>query len=171
MEVPKAKIGFKIDKKIFKGISDIKLNIILYIILANNLGDTSDLKEEMLMNSLISYMNANRYILDDYVVIDITIESKYLDEAIKKIKSKISKLTINELDLKRKINSSIASLITNYEDVEQVNNMIQSYIVNYGEIIPNIKEIYENITLEEVNDVISKIDTTEFTVVKMLKDN
>ena len=72
-------------------------------------------------------------------------------------------------DLKRKVNSSIANMVINYEDVENVNNMIQNYIIYYGEIIQNLKEIYESITLDEVKEVISKINTKEITVVKMIK--
>lgn len=171
IEVEKAKIGIKLEKKSFKNISDIKLNILFSIILSNNFGDTSDLKEELLSEGLLTYIGFSRHILDDYVIIDITIESKYLDEAIKRILAKLDNLTVNEQDLKRKINSSIANLITYYEDVEQVNNMIQNYLIMYNSIIPNLKDIYESITLEEVNNIISKIDTKEKTIVKMIKDN
>lgn len=73
-------------------------------------------------------------------------------------------------DLKRKVNSSIANMVINYEDVENVNNMIQNYIIYYGEIIQNLKELYESITLDEVKEVISKINTKEITVVKMIKN-
>ena len=61
-------------------------------------------------------------------------------------------------------------MVINYEDVENVNNMIQNYIIYYGEIIQNLKELYESITLDEVKEVISKINTKEITVVKMIKD-
>ena len=61
-------------------------------------------------------------------------------------------------------------MVINYEDVENVNNMIQNYIIYYGEIIQNLKELYESITLDEVKEVISKINTKEITVVKMIKN-
>ncbi|MCM1053227.1 MAG: insulinase family protein [Ruminococcus sp.] len=169
IEVEKAKVGLKIDIKNFKDFDKIKLNIILNIILASNFGDTSDLKEELLQNELISYLGYSRYVLDDFVVIDITMESKYIDEAVKRIIDALNNLFIDKEDLKRKINSSIATLVINYEDVEQVNNLIQNYIIYYDDIIPNIKSIYESITLKEVEGVIKKIDTKEMTVVKMFK--
>ena len=171
LEVEKAKIGVKIPKSKFKEVDDTKLNILLNIILNCNFGDTSDFKEELLIDELATYLSASRFVLKDYIVLDITLESKYLDEAIKRIINKLNDLQIDEEELKRKINSSIATLILNYEDVESVNNMIQNYIIYYDEIITNIKDIYEGITLKEVEDIIKGISTKEICIVKMKKNN
>lgn len=170
IEVEKAMIGVKLERKNFKNYDKANLNILLNIILANNFGDTSDLKEKLLEEELINYLGFSRYVEDEFVVIDITIESKYIEEAVKRIIEGLNNLTISEEDLKRKINSSIAALVMNYEDVEQVNNNIQNYLICYDKIIPNLKEIYENITLEDTLDIISKINTKEMVVVKMLKN-
>jgi len=170
VEIEKAKIGLKIDRKNFKGLDKVNLNIILSLILASNFGDTSDFKEELLQDGLISYITHNRYVEDDFVVIDITLESKYLDEAIKRVETKLANLEVSESDLKRKVNSAIASMIINYEDVENVNNLLQSYLVSYGKVQDNTKEIYEGITLQDINEVINKINTKEKTIVKMIKD-
>ena len=124
----------------------------------------------MLKEELITFMDTARYVQDDYVIIDITMESKYIDEAIKRIIEALNDLKIDEEEVKRKINSSIATLILNYEDVESVNNLIQNYLIYYGEIIPNLKDIYEDITIDEVNEVLKGITTKELTVVKMVKD-
>ena len=169
VEVEKAKVGLKISKKGFRNFDDIKLNIILNIILSSNFGDSSDLKEELLQNNIITYLSASRFVLNDYIVIDVTVESKILDEAINRIIDALNNLFITEEDLKWKINSSIATLVLNYEDVENVNNMIQNYLIYYHKLIPNLKEIYESITINEVQDVIDAIDTKEMTIVKMVK--
>lgn len=171
VEVEKAKVGIKIPKKEFKGIDQVKLNIILNLILSNNFGDSSDLKEELLQNNIITFLTASRFVLDDYVVIDVMLESKILDEAIDRIIEALNHLQMNEEDLKRKINSSVATLVLNYEDVENVNNMIQNYLIYYHKLIPDLKEIYESITLEEVQTVIDAIDTKEMVVVKIKKQN
>ena len=171
VEVEKAKVGIKIPKKEFKGIDQVKLNIILNLILSNNFGDSSDLKEELLQNGIITFLTASRFVLDEYVVIDVTVESKILDEAIHRIIEALNHLQMDKEDLKRKINSSIATLVLNYEDVENVNNMIQNYLVYYQKLIPNLKEIYESITLDDVEEVIQGINTKEMVVVKMKKKN
>ena len=169
VEVEKAKVGLKIAKKKLKDFDDVKLNIMLNLILSNNFGDSSDLKDELLQNSIITYLSASRFVLSDYIVIDVTIESKILDEAIKRVIDALNNLKMDEDDLKRKVNSSIATLVLNYEDVESVNNMIQSYLIYYKKLIPNLKEIYESITLEEIKEVIDSIDTKEMVVVTMKK--
>lgn len=169
VEVEKAKIGLKIDRKYFKGLDKLKLNILLSIILASNFGDTSDFKEELLQEELITYMSYGRYVEDEYVVIDITLESKYLDEAIKRVLDVLDNLKVDESDLKRKINSAIATMVVSYEDVENVNNILQTYLITYGEIVNSTKEIYEAITIQEIEEVISKINTKEKTIVKMIK--
>ncbi len=171
VEVEKAKIGLKIPLKDLKGFERVKLNIMLSIILSNNFGDSSDLKEELLQNNIITFLSATRFVLEDYIVIDVTIESKILDEAIRRVIDALEHLHMNEADLKRKVNSSIATLVLNYEDVESVNNMLQTYLVYYKKIIPNLKEIYESITLEEIKEVIQAINTKEMVVVKMKKQN
>ena len=171
VEVEKAKVGIKIPKKEFKGIDQVKLNIILNLILSNNFGDSSDLREELLQNNIITFVTASRFVLDEYVVIDVTVESKILDEAVRRIIEALNHLQMNEEDLKRKINSSIATLVLNYEDVENVNNMIQNYLIYYKKLIPNLKEIYESITLDDVEEVIQGINTKEMVVVKMKKQN
>ena len=146
VEVEKAKIGLKIPKKKFKDLDNIKLNIILNIILSSNFGDSSDLKEELLQNNIITFLTASRFVLDEYVIIDVTVESKILDEAIRRIVEALNNLVIDEAEFKRKVNSSIATLVLNYEDVENVNNMIQNYLVYYKKLVPDLKEIYESIT-------------------------
>ena len=169
VEVEKAKIGLKIPKKVFPKLDDIKLNIILNLILSNNFGESSDLKEDLLQNNIITFLTTSRFVLDDYIVLDVTLESKILDEAVNRVIEAIEHLEMDEDALKRKINSSIATLVLNYEDVENVNNMLQNYLIYYKKIIPNLKEIYESITLEEVQMVIKAITTKEMVVVKMKK--
>ena len=47
--------------------------------------------------------------------------------------------------------------------------MIQNYLVYYKKLVPDLKEIYESITFEEVRDVIDNFDTKEMVVIKMKK--
>ena len=169
VEVAKAKVGLKIPIKDFKNVDKIKLSLMLSIVLNSNFGDTSDLKEELLQDGLITYLSSNRYVMDDFVIIDITIESNYVDEAIKKIINALNNLKIDKEDLKRKINSSVATLVLNYEDVEQVNGMIQNNIIYYDRIVDNLKEIYESVTMDDINGIIEAINTKEMTIVKMDK--
>ena len=70
----------------------------------------------------------------------------------------MNNIEISETTFERIKKANIASLILEYEDVEFVNNVIQSEILFYGDVIPNLKEIYENINFEDLQKFINCLD-------------
>ncbi len=164
VENSKLKISLKLPINTFKNIDTIELRLILSLILNSNFGPTSDLKEYLMENELINYMNASRSFIEDYIIITISVETKYPKEAIKAIKEQLKNLEMTEETLKRKINSSIATLVLNYDDIMGVNNLIQENILSFDHIVENEKEHLENITLEMVEKVIKKIDTKNMAI-------
>lgn len=164
VENPKVKISIKTPLSNFKNIDSVELRLITSLIVISNFGPTSDLKEYLMEKELMNYMNATRTFIEDYLIITITLETKYPKEVIKEVKEQIKKLEITEENLKRKINSSIATLVLKYDDIMSVNNTMQEEILTYGTIVENEKEHLENITLEQVNKVIRKIDTKNMAI-------
>lgn len=164
VENTKVKISFKTPISNFKGIHPIDLRLIYYLVLHSNFGPTSDLKEYLMENELINYMGASRSFIEDYVIATVSIDTKYPKEAVKAIKEQIRKLEMTEENLKRKINSSIATLVLNYDDIMGVNNLIQEDILAFGTVQDDVKEHLENITLEKVEQVIKKMDTKNMAV-------
>ena len=71
---------------------------------------------------------------------------------------------MDEKSLKRKVNSSIATLVLNYDDIAGVNNTLQEDILSFGHVIDDVKIHLENITLKEVNEVIKKIDNKNMAI-------
>ncbi len=158
VESTKVKISLKTPMSSFKNMDKVELRLILSLILNSNFGSTSDLKEYLMENELINYLGFSRTVIGDYVIITISAETKYPKEAIKAIKEQIKKLEMTEENLKRKINSSIATLVLNYDDIMSVNNAMQEEFLAYGDIIDNVKTHLENITLEDCLQVMKKID-------------
>lgn len=171
VETPKVMISFKTALDKFKEIPKVELRLIVSLILNANFGPTSDLKELLMEKDLISYLGTRRQIIDDYLIVTITLESKYYKEAIKYVLKKLSDLTISEKTLKRKINASVASLVLNYDDIVGVNNSIQEDVLSYNQIISDAKEHLENINLVSVNKVIKElnIDNTSITILRPSK--
>ena len=157
----KIKIGIKVPKNVFKNIDDLHIRLFLTILLKANFGTTSDFKDELLEKELINNMSFMSEIFDDYIVIMFTIDSEYKNEIIKLFEDKLANLQIDEQSFERMKRANIASLILEYEDVELVNGIIQSEILNYGDIIANIKEIYEELTYEEIQSFIRCLDLKE----------
>lgn len=171
VENSKVKISLKTPLSNFKNIDPVELRLISSLILNNNFGPTSELKEFLMENELINYLNSSRSFIEDYFIITVSIETKYPKEAIKHIKESLKNLKMTEESLKRKINSSIATLVLNYDDIVGVNNNIQEDILAFGKIIDDVKLHLENITLKEVNDVIKNIDKNNMAITIMNPKN
>ena len=88
VEVPKVKICYKMPKKLFKKYDERLINIYLSIILRNNFGSTSYLREELLENELVVAIGASREIFGDIVTLEVNMETKYPSEVIPKKKRK-----------------------------------------------------------------------------------
>ncbi len=156
----KIKIGIKIAKDTFKGYDDLHIRILLSLILRASFGTTSDFKDYLLEKELISNLGYINEIFDDYVIIMFTIDSNYPEEVIKLFQDKLNNLEVTEKTFNRIKNANIASLILDFEDVEVVNGIIQTEILNYGDIIDNLKEIYENITYKDIKDFMKYLDVS-----------
>lgn len=154
----KIKIGIKIPKKIFKNLDDLHIRLFIGMILKANFGNTSDFKDELLQKEIISSMSYMSEIFDDYLIIMFTIDSEYKNEILKLMNDKLNNLEITEKTFNRIKKGNIATLILEYEDVEMVNNIIQTEILTYDNIIENMKEIYENIKYEEILEFLKELD-------------
>lgn len=166
VEIPKVKICYKMPKSLFKKYDERLVNIYLSIILRNNFGTTSYLREDLLEKELVVAIGAGRDIFNDVVTLEINMETKYPNEVIPIVEEKMHNLTINEDDLKRRIRCNIAALINDYDDIEYVNSDIADQLITYNNVVDNMYEIYNSLNLEEATDIMNKIDlSNESTVV------
>ncbi len=170
VEIPKIKIGLKLKKSLFKDVDDVSLYIALSILLRTNFGGASDFQEFLISNRLVEYIRTQREIYNDYIVITLTFESKCPEEAIKIIIKKLKNMEIDAGCLERRCKCNIANLVLDFDNVNAVNNMIQNDLIQYGKIIDNMKEIYENFDIETLNLILKKIkiDKSNLTILKLV---
>lgn len=168
VEIPKVKICYKLDKNLFKEYSEIELGIYLSIIMRNNFGPISYLREVLLEKNLIDYIGADRDIFEDTITIEILAETKYPEEVIKRIKDKMEHLEVTEEDLIRRKRCNISSLIRDFDDIEYVNSDIAYQLVTYGKLITDNYDVYNNLKIERLNNVIKKLDLSHNSVVLMI---
>ncbi|MEG0794667.1 MAG: hypothetical protein RSG95_02595, partial [Bacilli bacterium] len=166
--VAKIKYGLKIARNKFKNVSDLELRIYLSLLLTINFGNTSDFKDELINKEIITDLYSSSDILDDYVVLIFTVDTPYFEEVIKLLDEKLDNLDVDDKTFNRKIKANIATLILQFEDIEVVNNKISNDLVTYGRIVDNIKEIYENLNIDTMNNVLKEI-TKEYKSVLVLK--
>lgn len=164
VSVKKIKLGIKIPRKSLKEFDDLHIRTYLNILLKANFGGTSDFRDELLNKEIINEMAYSYDIIDDFVTIYFTIESDYKEEVLKLLNEKLDNISIEEKTFKRMKKASIASLILDYEDVEYVNEMLQTEIMYYDKIIDNYKEIYENLKYNDILEFIKLLDLKELSV-------
>ena len=109
-------------------------------------------------------MSCMNEIFDEYVIIMFTIDSSYKEEILNLFNEKLKNIELTEKTFERMKKANIASLILEYEDVEFVNSVIQSEILFYGDVINNLKEIYENIKYEDILKFMKYLDLKERSV-------
>lgn len=152
------KFSIKMDMSRFKNYSSLELKILTSLLFNINFGATSDFKDELMEKGLIQNMNVTCDVYDDTFVVTINVTSNFKEEIIKKVKKKLENLSISELDFKRKKNATIATLILDYEDLENVSYRIQDDVLNNGGIVTNLKEILEDETIDDLKNIIDLLD-------------
>ena len=155
---PRLKFSIKMDMSRFKNYSSLELKILTSLLFNINFGATSDFKDELMEKGLIQNMNVTCDVYDDTFVVTINVTSNFKEEIIKKVKEKLENLSISELDFKRKKNATIATLILDYEDLENVSYRIQDDVLNNGGIVTNLKEILEDETIDDLKKIIDLLD-------------
>lgn len=161
---PRLKFSIKMDMSSFKNYSSLELKILTSLLFNINFGATSDFKDELMEKGLIQNMNVTCDVYDDTFVVTINVTSNFKEEIIKKVKEKLENLSISELDFKRKKNATIATLILDYEDLENVSYRIQDDVLNNGGIVTNLKEILEDETIDDLKDIINLLDTDNISI-------
>lgn len=155
---PRLKFSIKMDMSRFKNYSSLELKILTSLLFNINFGATSDFKDELMEKGLIQNMNVTCDVYDDTFVVTINATSNFKEEIIKRVKEKLENLSISEIDFKRKKNATIATLILDYEDLENVSYRIQDDVLNNGGIVTNLKEILEDETIDDLKNIIDLLD-------------
>ena len=155
---PRIRYSIKVPIVNFKNVSKFDLKTMASLIMNINFGPTSILNEELVNKELVDNIYPSVTIYEDYLILSIIASTKYYNEVIKRIKDRLHNLELNNRDIIRKKNATIATLITDYEDVSVVSSMIEDNILDYGFIIDNAKELLEKQTQERLNEIVEKID-------------
>ena len=141
-------------QKALKNYDKEKLLIYSRIVVEANFGNTSDFKENLLEKNLVNSFSAYRNIFDEnYLLLTFTYESESYKEVKKIILDKLKKLDIEPSYLKRIIKCNIANMILGFESKEVVSGLIQNDIIEYNEIKPNTRQIYNDIDINELNKI------------------
>ena len=161
IEVPKVYVSVKIPISSLPKKNIVTLLSIFQLVLISNFGSTSLFREDLFEKKLVLSLNTSVEWERKYFVVKAWAKTKYPLEVYPILQEKMKHLDILEKDISRKIKSEIANLVLGYEDPEYVNDSLVYVLATYGKIITNEKEILENITVQDISEVIDKVSMKE----------
>ncbi len=168
-DIPKMAYSIKIPMHLFD-IDRKKLNIYLYVIFNLLFGDTTDFDEECKKDGIITgtltYTILNT---DSHSIVSLLDNGKKYEELIRRIDKRLKKISFNEKDLERKKRVLISNEIFSYEYIENVNDMIVDNIIFDNKIETNIIDIIRSLNMDELNEIVKKIDFNNKSIVIVRK--
>lgn len=167
--IPKVAYTLKIPLKNIK-LSRRKLHLYTYILFTTLFDETSTfdqkLKQENIINNTtyISLLNT-----DTHILISLINETPKYEDFLEKVKERLNKLEIKEEDFNRKKKVLISNEIFAYENIETINDIIIDSIIFNGEFENNPIEVIQQLTMEELNNLIKKIDIKNTSTIVLKK--
>ena len=166
--IPKMAYSIKIPIKNFS-IDSRKLSIYMFIIFNLLFGDTSQFDEECKRDGIItSTLFYNMLNIDTHLIVSLINNGEKYEELIKRIDDKLKHIEFTASDLERKKKVLISNEIFSYENVEMVNDMIVDNIIFDNKIETDIVGIIRSLNLDELNEIVRKInfDTKSIVILK-----
>ena len=167
--IPKMAYSIKISIKNFS-IDSRKLSIYMFIIFNLLFGDTSQFDEECKRDGIItSTLFYNMLNIDTHLIVSLINNGEKYEELIKRIDDKLKHIEFTANDLERKKKVLISNEIFSYENVEMINDKIFDNIIFDNKIETDIVGIIRSLNLDELNEIVRKINFDNKSIVILKK--
>lgn len=156
--IPKVAYTLKIPLKDIN-ISRRKLHLYMYILFTTLFDETSIFDEELKKDGIInnttyvSLLNCNTHLL-----ISLINETTKYEEFLDKVKERLENLEVQESDFNRKKKVLVSNEIFAFESVEMVNDIIIDNIIYDNKLEDNPIEVIENLNIDELRELIKKLN-------------
>lgn len=172
IEIEKVNIGLKIPYNSFTSLklTRLQLNVYTNIITNAMFGRTSELKEKLISGNIITDgLYVSRTYLENHILINVVAETPYPKRYIKIMEEGIKSFSIEEGEILRKKRVAISNLIRCFDDIEETNNLIQSDILEYGEVNANLYNIYNDLNIKTAKKIANKINSNNKSILVIKK--
>ena len=136
----------------------------MYSTITNGTGKNA--KVDKLIKKTEAYNLLN---IDSHFIVTLTNSGDKYEELIKEIENRFKNISFSESELERKKKVLISNEIFSYENIEMVNDMIVDNIIFDGRIETDIIGIIESLNMDELNDILKKIDFNKKSIVILKK--
>jgi len=107
--------------------------------------------------------------IDTHFVVSLINSGDKYEELIKMIDEEFENIDFDVKDLERKKKVLISNEIFSYENIEMINDMILDNIIFDNKIETDIISIIESLNVDELNEIISKINFDNKSIVILKK--
>ena len=125
----------------------------------------SDFHRDLIKDNKISDLYASAYELDDFLLIEIDVESKNPKEIIPLIKKYYDDIKITNEDLERYKKTMIAKEVRKLDSVGGSAYFIKQGLNDYGDVIFNKLDLIRDISLDKVKKIKKDIDFDNVSIV------
>ena len=168
--IPKLSYNIKIPYNKFK-MEKRKLNLYLYIIFSILFDDSSLFNEKAKKDNIITNaIYTNILSCDSHILISLINETFKYKELLDMIKEELENINISSLDLERKKKVLVSNEIFSFENIEIINEMIIDSIIFDNTIEGDIVNIINSLNIEELNEIVKKIDFKNISTIILKKD-
>lgn len=158
---PYISYGLKIPIKCFNKIDNKKRNLYLSSIFNILFDETSIFYERMKEEDLLDTpIDIDTLDTDEHKVFMFTFKSNNYEKVINEIDNVLKNIDIAKEDLERKKKVNISNLLYTFDDISRTNKLLLNDKIMYDDIHTNIYDILKSMNKEEMDEIISKLDTS-----------
>ncbi|MBR2677924.1 MAG: insulinase family protein [Bacilli bacterium] len=167
IELPKTALGLKVSTKNFKE-SDLELDLYLNMLTVILFGASSLFREKVRNNKLLSNIYTEWESIDNFKTFYLMASSPEPNKLIEEVKDVLKNVSLDEKTFERIKKVWIANEVKIYDNVDLTVNNTYDDILKYNEIIPNRIDIIKKMKFKKLQEIVSKIDFNNISIVKML---
>ena len=160
-DIPKLSFGIKINLEKLGYKDARRRNMFIHILFETLFGLSSKFYEEMSTKGYLSVpISIDKIYTESHLLLTLIAETTFPKELISDIENQLKNIEIEEYDLEIMKKSMISSNINLFENVIGLNDSITNNIVNYGKIDETFIRSIKTLNMNEMNNIISKMDLT-----------
>ncbi len=164
--VPKICLGIKVDVSEFNDQERDKISYYLNFAFWVNFGATSDFKEEMIKEGIITHsMSYSKERVEDFFFINCVADTFRYEELLKRVVEKLEHLTITEEELERMKRVVISDCIFESDDMYGMNQKIMMEYLQYGKIVEDRLSMIRNLNQKEFYEYMKRLNLKHRSVV------
>jgi len=169
--IPRVIYSLKIKKSDIKVSSNILKRFYLNFIFSSLFSNTSSIYENYKNKSLMYSMNYDITDAESYYLMNLKLVTDEPNELIEKLKKDLKKPSISKKTFLRKKKMFLNNLILNFENIEDIEDMISNHIIRANHIINNMYDLLKQMNYDEMKKVLNEIDFNNYSILKVNKKN